>query len=111
LWHNSAETSGLKSFKTVARSIQWHYADITNFFNNRSTNASAESFDAKIKGYRAAARGVRDINFFLFSYPVSILNPSSSPNILLDPKTINSPMTFFNAEFNGYVSYLTDKSV
>lgn len=66
LWYNSVEDAGLDSFKTVVRSIQQHYADILNFFNNRSTNASAESFNAKIKGFRAAARGVRDINFFLF---------------------------------------------
>ncbi|MBE9468100.1 MAG: transposase, partial [Bacteroidetes bacterium] len=37
-----------------------------NFFNNRSTNASAESFNAKIKEFRASFKGVRDINFFLF---------------------------------------------
>ncbi|MDR0729547.1 MAG: transposase, partial [Prevotellaceae bacterium] len=33
---------------------------------NRSTNASAESFNAKIKSFRTALRGVTDINFFLF---------------------------------------------
>ncbi|MBI5413821.1 transposase, partial [Candidatus Peregrinibacteria bacterium] len=31
-----------------------------------ATNASAESFNAKLKGFRALVRGVRDINFFLF---------------------------------------------
>ncbi|MCX6308078.1 MAG: transposase, partial [Bacteroidia bacterium] len=31
-----------------------------------STNASAESFNAKIKAFRATQRGVRDISFFLF---------------------------------------------
>ncbi|MET7255217.1 transposase [Dyadobacter fermentans] len=36
------------------------------FFNNRSTNASAESFNAKIKDFRSSSRGVRDIPFFLF---------------------------------------------
>ncbi|WP_460639520.1 transposase, partial [Larkinella harenae] len=30
------------------------------------TNASAESFNAKIKAFRASSRGVRDIAFFLF---------------------------------------------
>ncbi|WP_449406735.1 transposase [Mucilaginibacter psychrotolerans] len=37
-----------------------------NFFYNRSTNASAESFNAKIKAFRATLRGVRDTTFFLF---------------------------------------------
>ncbi|WP_367998021.1 transposase, partial [Butyricimonas virosa] len=39
---------------------------ILNFFNNRSTNASAESFNAKLKAFRAQFRGVLDIKFFLF---------------------------------------------
>ncbi|WP_435373088.1 transposase [Aequorivita marina] len=37
-----------------------------NYFDNRSTNASAESFDAKIKAFRTQFRGVRNIEFFLF---------------------------------------------
>lgn len=66
LWYNDVEESGLPSFKTVARTIQTHYLSILNFFHNRSTNAAAESFNAKIKSFRAAFRGVRDIPFFLF---------------------------------------------
>jgi transposase len=66
LWYNAVEDCGLDSFKTVARSIQTHYLDILNFFNNRSTNASAESFNAKIKAFRSSSRGVRDVPFFLF---------------------------------------------
>jgi hypothetical protein len=37
-----------------------------NFFDNRSTNASAESFNAKIKSFRATLRGVNNIPYFLF---------------------------------------------
>ncbi|WP_254561014.1 ISAon1 family transposase [Dyadobacter diqingensis] len=66
LWHNMVEDCGIDSFKTVARSIQAHYLGILNFFNNRSTNASAESFNAKIKAFRSTSRGVRDVSFFLF---------------------------------------------
>ncbi|WP_438989605.1 transposase [Polaribacter sp.] len=40
--------------------------DILNYFYNRSTNASAESFNAKIKTFRTQFRGVRNIEFFLF---------------------------------------------
>ncbi|WP_416276545.1 transposase [Pedobacter sp. PF22-3] len=43
----------------MARSIKAHYLSILNFFINRSTNASAESFDAKIKAFRATSRGLR----------------------------------------------------
>jgi len=66
LWHNHVEEAGIDSFRTVSKSIETHYIGILDYFNNRSTNASAEAFNAKIKAFRASARGVRDINFFLF---------------------------------------------
>jgi transposase len=65
-WYNDVEAAGIDAFKTVARSVQQHYEAILNFFDNRSTNASAESFNAKIKAFRATSRGVRDTTFFLF---------------------------------------------
>ena len=37
-----------------------------NYFVNRSTNASAESLNAKIKHFRAQLRGIIDRKFFLF---------------------------------------------
>lgn len=66
LWYNDVEDSAIEAFRTVSRSIQAHYLSILNFFTNRSTNASAESFNAKVKAFRATSRGVRDIKFFLF---------------------------------------------
>ncbi|WP_431844490.1 transposase [Pedobacter superstes] len=45
---------------------QAHYFSVLNFFNNRSTNASAESFSAKVKALGGTSRGVRDTEFFLF---------------------------------------------
>lgn len=65
-WYNNLENSGFKAFNTVSRSIQNHYLYILNYFDNRSTNASAESFNAKIKAFRSQFRGVRSIPFFLF---------------------------------------------
>lgn len=65
-WYNDVELAGFKSFNTVSRTIQNHYETILNFFENRSTNASAESFNAKIKAFRAQFRGVSNIEFFLF---------------------------------------------
>lgn len=65
-WYNKVEKAGFKSFNTIAKSIQEHYLTILNFFDNRSTNASAESFNAKIKAFRASFRGVRNVSFFLF---------------------------------------------
>ena len=66
LWYNKVEDAAITSFRSVARSIQHHYIDILNFFNNRTTNAAAESFNAKIKAFRSQFRGVKDKNFFLF---------------------------------------------
>lgn len=70
-WHEKVRQSGFKSFNTVARSIQNHYQTILNYFDNRSTNASAESFNraadrAKIKAFRSQFRGVRNVEFFLY---------------------------------------------
>ena len=43
-----------------------NYIDILNFFDNRSTNASDESFNAKIKNFRAQLRGISDVKYFPF---------------------------------------------
>lgn len=66
LWYNKIEEAGFKSFNTIARTIQNNYETILNYFDKRSTNASAESFNAKIKAFRSQFRGVRNVKFFLF---------------------------------------------
>lgn len=65
-WYNAIEQSGFEHFGTVMRSVQAHYKTILNFFDRRSTNASAESFNAKIKAFRSVLRGVNNIPYFLF---------------------------------------------
>ena len=65
-WFNDVTESEFKSFNTISATVYTHYTTILNFFDNRSTNASAESFNAKIKAFRATQRGVTDIPFFLF---------------------------------------------
>ncbi|QGA27152.1 DDE transposase [Sphingobacteruim zhuxiongii] len=65
-WADKVEQAGFRSFNTVSRTINIHHKKILNYFDNRSTNASAESFNAKIKAFRSQFRGVGDINFFLF---------------------------------------------
>jgi hypothetical protein len=42
-----------------------HYQNILNYFDNRSTNTSAESFNAKIKIFRAQLKAPRNIEFIL----------------------------------------------
>lgn len=65
-WDEKVRQAAFKSFNTIARTMSIHYQNILNYFDNRSTNASAESFNAKIKAFRAQFRGVRNIEFFLF---------------------------------------------
>jgi transposase len=65
-WYNQVAESGFKSFNTIAATVYEHYDEILNLFINRSTNASTESFNAKIKAFRASLREITDIKFFLF---------------------------------------------
>jgi len=65
-WKNKIKEANIKEFNTVVNSIEHHFDNIMNFFNNRNTNANAESFNSKIKNFRANLRGVTDIKFFLF---------------------------------------------
>lgn len=65
-WKQKVASTRIDQFNTVVNSIEYHLENILNFFNNRSTNANAESFNSKIKGFRANLRGVTDVKFFLF---------------------------------------------
>lgn len=66
LWEISLINVKILSFESVAKSIVVHYSEILHYFDNRSTNASAESINAKLKAFRSVFRGVRDTTFFLY---------------------------------------------
>nr|MBP7473461.1 transposase [Prevotella sp.] len=40
--------------------------EILNYFLARQTNASAESLNSKLKGFRSSLRGVKDVSFFMY---------------------------------------------
>lgn len=65
-WYNKVEKLNLTYFKSVINTMQNNYGTIINYFDNKSTNASAESFNAKIKAFRSQFRGIRDIPYFIF---------------------------------------------
>lgn len=65
-WYNKVDAMACGQFHTVTETFKNHYDTILNFFINRSTNAGAESFNAKVKAFRSQFRGVTDIPFFLF---------------------------------------------
>jgi transposase len=65
-WLKKTTEIDIKEFSTVANTIKTKMETILNYFVNRSTNANAESFNAKIKLFRANLRCVKDVPFFLF---------------------------------------------
>ena len=65
-WLLKTKEINIKEFNTVANTLHDRMETILNFFEYRNTNANAESFNAKIKLFRANLRGVTDVNFFLF---------------------------------------------
>jgi len=65
-WIAQTENLKLKCFYTVANTVKYNLDNILNYFIYRLTNANAESFNSKIKLFRANQRGVRDITFFQF---------------------------------------------
>lgn len=67
-WYASVEErlDIFPNFETPMQTIQLHERTIVNYFISRMTNASAESFNAKIKNFRALQRGVSDVKFFLY---------------------------------------------
>ena len=65
-WIEETKTLKIEEFNSTAKSISYHLENILSFFDNRNTNANAESFNAKIKLFRANLRGVTDTKFFLF---------------------------------------------
>ena len=65
-WYNKVEDFGDDGFSKVIDTFENHNNTIINYFINRLTNASAESFNAKIKAFRTQFRGVGDIKFFMY---------------------------------------------
>lgn len=65
-WREECEHSAIPEMQDAAASVLRHEGRILNFWNNRATNAFAESFNAKIKRFRGMLRGIRDLKFFLF---------------------------------------------
>ena len=65
-WYNDVEAFGYDGFSKVIETFENHNDTIVNYFEDRLTNASAESFNAKIKAFRTQFRGVGDISFFMY---------------------------------------------
>ena len=62
-----AEKSRNEDFRVLSQTLQSREDDVLNYFLFRSTNASAEALNTKIKAFRAQLRGIIDLKFFLFT--------------------------------------------
>lgn len=65
-WYRNVGRTRIREIISVRDTIKGKEEYVLNYFNNRSTNASAESFNSKIKGLRAQVHGVNDLPFFMF---------------------------------------------
>ena len=65
-WFDKVTAVGNDSFNSVIRTFKNNYQTILGYFKRRATNASAESFNAKVKVFRTQLRGVCDTAFFVF---------------------------------------------
>ena len=65
-WYKNVGKTRIRELISVRDTIKGKEEYVLNYFDNRSTNASAESFNSKIKGLRAQVHGVNDLAFFMF---------------------------------------------
>ena len=60
-WYNEVEAFGNDEFNKVLETFENHNTTIIYYFERSLTNASAESFNAKIKAFRTQFREVGDM--------------------------------------------------
>lgn len=65
-WYQKVYKFKNEDLSTLADTLQSREDEVLNFFISRSTNASAEALNTKIKAFRAQLRGIIDLKFFLF---------------------------------------------
>ena len=65
-WYKNVGKTRIREIISVRDTIKSKEEYVLNYFNNRSTNASAESFHSKVKGLRTQVHGVSDLPFFMF---------------------------------------------
>ena len=65
-WYQTVADCSIREIKSARDAIKSREENILNYFIERTSNASAESFNSKLKAFRAQLRGIRDIPFFMF---------------------------------------------
>ena len=65
-WYKVVNHCTLREVKSARNAVKSREDEVLNYFLEHSTNAAAESFNSKIKAFRAQLRGVSDLPFFMF---------------------------------------------
>lgn len=65
-WYQTVADCTIREIKSARDAIKSREENILNYFIDKATNASAESFNSKLKAFRAQLRGIRDLPFFIF---------------------------------------------
>ena len=65
-WYKTVNRCTIREVKSARDAIKSREDNVLNYFIARSTNASAESLNSKLKGFRAQLRGVSDLPFFMY---------------------------------------------
>ena len=65
-WYSKVSECTLREIKGARDTIREREDEVLNYFNKFVTNASAESFNSKIKAFRSQLRGVADMPFFMY---------------------------------------------
>lgn len=65
-WAKNVGRSRIRELISARDTIMGKKEYVLNYFNNRSTNASAEALNSKMKGFRTQVRGVADLPFFMY---------------------------------------------
>ena len=65
-WYKVVNQCTIREVKSARDAIKSREDNVLNYFIARSTNASAESLNSKMKAFRAQLRGVSDLPFFMY---------------------------------------------
>lgn len=69
-WYGEVAKCTSREVKAARDTIKFREDEVLNYFINRSTNASAESLNSKLKGFRSQLRGVADLPFYMYRVKV-----------------------------------------
>jgi hypothetical protein len=79
----------------VGQTLENHFGNSLNFYDNFNTNPNAKSFNSKIKLFRVNLRGVIDTRFLLFRFMRLLVLASDLSG---EPKLGAKDKDFYEAE-------------